>query len=174
MKKHQVLLIVSSAVLVFGFFAFSLEKLRVTNFYQKPVQALTVSEPRPLNDVDYTPQTSPPDPTINSVKNPGEASTNPPQSNVSLTIVRTNQDTSTKNLTVSALVDGTSSGTCKLELLQGTSVVVTKTASITEQSGLNTCAGFTVMADEIPVAGTYAIKVSVGDISTSTSKELTK
>lgn len=176
MQKNKIFIIIAASILGVSFLLFSFEKLHVTNFYEKPVTTSASDSPRPVNSVDYTPQTSPPDPTINSDKNPGDSSstTTPAPSNVTVTIVRANQDASTKNLNIGLLVDGTKTGVCKLELIQGSVAVLTKTADVTEQSGLTTCAGFTVLASEIPNTDTYTIKVSVGDASTSLSKELTK
>lgn len=174
MKKHQVLLIVSSGILVLGFLVFSLEKFQVTNLYEKPVKATGVEETRPVNDVDYTPQTSPPDPTVNSEKNPSTSSPSNPSGNVSVSITRANQDPTTKNVNIGVLVDGTESGACNLTLSKNGSDVLTQTAAITTQSGLTTCAGFTVMANEIPSAGTYTVKITVGTATANQEVELTK
>jgi hypothetical protein len=175
MKNNKILLPIASAVLAIGFLLFSLEKLQVTNFYEKPVTAPTSDSPRPVNSVDYTPQTSPPDPTVNSEKNQTSSNTPAPTpSNITVSISRANQDPATRNLNVGVLVDGTITGTCKLELIQNNIAVLTKTAAVTEQSGLATCAGFTVLASEIPSAGSYIVKVSVGDASASQNKDLIK
>lgn len=175
MQKNKILIILAATILAVGFLLFSLEKLQVINFYEKPVIAVTSETPRPVNDVDYTPQTSPPDPTVSSEKNPDSSSTPAPTpSNITVSITRANQIVSTKNLNVGVLVGGTKSGSCKLELIQNNAVILTKTADIAEQSGLVTCAGFTVLASEIPAAGTYVVKVTVSDASASQNVELTK
>ncbi len=174
MKNNKIYIIVATAILTIGFLIFSLEKLQVTNFYVKPVPAV-VNTPRPVNSVDYTPQTSPPDPTVNSEKNPAESSPSTPSpSNATVSITRANQDPSTKNLNIGVLVYGTSTGTCTLELLQGTYSVITKIAAVTAQSGLVTCSGFTLLASDIPSAGTYSVKVSVGSASAVQNVELAK
>lgn len=174
MKKHQILLIACSAVLVLGFLVFSLEKFQVTNLYEKPVKATAVEETRPVNDVDYTPQTSPPDPTVNSEKNPSANNPSSPSGNVSVSITRANQDSATKNVNIGVLVDGAESGACSLTLSKNGAEVLTQTAAITTQSGLTTCAGFTVMANDIPASGTYTIKIAVGSSTATQEVELTK
>lgn len=173
MKYNKIIILSAAVVFVVGFLLFSLEKLQVTNIYVKPVAAATQS-PRPVNDVDYTPVTSPSDPTINTEKNLGENSdqTTTPGS-VTVTITRANQDAS-NNLNVGVLVDGAKTGICKLELSKNNIVIVTKTANVTEQSGLTTCAGFSVLATEIPAAGTYDLKISVGTDSATQNVEIKK
>lgn len=174
MKNNKILLPIATAILIVGFLLFSFEKLHVTNFYEKPIITTSGETSRPVNDVDYTPVTSPPDPTINNEKNPGETSNQPTPSAVTASITRANQDISTKNLNVGVLVEGTKTGTCKLELIQNSTVLVTKSADVVEQSGLVTCTGFSVLATDIPVSGTYIVKISVGEATASQSVELKK
>lgn len=174
MKNNKVYIVAAFTILIAGFTLFTLEKSRIINVYQKPVSASNTEDARPVNDVDYTPQTTPPDPTVNSEKNPG---TSPPPTNtgnVTVSITRANQDQVTKNLNVGVLVEGTKVGTCTLTLSKDGTDVLTKEAPVAQQGGLVTCAGFTLLSNEIPATGTYILKVSIGTGSANQEVELSK
>ena len=174
MKNNKVYIVIAFGLLATGFTLLVLEKTRVINVYQKPVIAASDQQARPVNDVDYTPQTSPPDPTVNSEKNPSTPQPEPQQNNATVSITRANQDPNTKNLNVGVLIEGLQAGVCKLFLVKDGAEVLTKNAPITTQSGLVTCEGFTVMANEIPSTGTYMLKISAGNSSANQEVQLVK
>lgn len=174
MKYNKIIFSLAVAVLVAGFIFFIFEKLHVTNFYEKPIITTSSDSPRAVNSVDYTQQTSPPDPSINSEKNPVEKDASNKPGDVSITITRANQDSTTKNINIGVLVTGATTGICKLELIQNNQSVVVKDAELTTQSGLTTCNGFTVLDSEIPNAGASVLKITVGNTTTSRNMDLTR
>lgn len=164
-KLTKYSLIAASLFLVVGYAILLLEKTHVTNFYQKPVAVVVVDAPREVNNVDYTPESSPPDTSINSEKSNVETPPNQSQGsstkNLDVVITRVNQDSTTKIIQVGILVNQSTTGTCTLELIQSGAVAYTDTASLIQQSSNSICAGFNVDASKLPKSGEYAVKVTV-------------
>lgn len=174
-KLPKIILVSVSAILLICLLLFILEKTKVINLYTKPVSPTATNTPRPVNDVAYTPATTPEQDEGNQIKQniideSNKKPTNP--STISVTLSAANQDNPGGPLIVRAMISGATSGTCNLTLTQS-STIKKYSAKVVNLGTYYGCEGFSVPFSEISV-GKWQLNLSVdnGTINGNTSQEV--
>jgi hypothetical protein len=163
---RKIALILASVLLLAGFTLFILEKTHVINIYHKSIAQ--ESNVKPVNTVDYSPATANDNANNDQIKQ-NSLNDTPQVRPLTVTITRATQDPSSKTLIIRALVDGTTSGSCTLELSRGSGAELTKQASVIQQNNTYTCGGFNISQSELPGVGEWTVKLSVSNGSTTAS-----
>lgn len=174
-RLSKAILVLTSLTLVFGFSLFILEKFKIINLYTKPSNPIAANTSRPVNDVAYTPATTPEQNEGNQIKQniideSNKKPTNPGTISVSLSAA--GQDNPGGPLIVRAMISGTNSGTCNLSLTQG-SAIKKYSAKVVNLGTYYGCEGFSVPFSDISV-GKWQLNLAVdnGTINGNTSQEV--
>lgn len=160
MDMRKVLLVGCSGILVIAFAVFVLEKTHVINLYRKSITKTVVL--KPVDKIDYSPATPADNANNDQVKQDSLKAT-PNPSNLGVTITRATQLPDSKALAVRALIEGTTSGTCTLELSQNGSIGLSKQAAISQQNNIFTCNGFDIPQSDLPGVGEWTAKITVNN-----------
>lgn len=102
-----------------------------------------------------TPATTPP--ADSSPKNPPQSQ--PAPAKVAVTITNASQQST--YVAVRALVDGTTSGTCTLELSKSGQSTISRQAPLVVQANYVTCQGFNVALSDFPVSGQWTALIKI-------------
>lgn len=173
-KLAKISLILSATVLVAFFGLVLLEKNNVTKFFTNSDTSQGTAGARPINDVAYTPATTTEQTEGDRIKqNLIDESNKPPQQTTKITISLSaaTQDVTGGPLIVRSIV-GTTSGTCKLMLTQG-STRKEYTNEVTNLGTYNSCNGFDIPATDLS-AGKWKLSLSVtnGQVYGEVSQEV--
>ena len=127
-------------------------------------------EERGINDVDYGPSAPTDNEQINEQKKNADT---PPPPTVPNGVVATITNTRVVNnlAQVSVLVEGTTTGTCKLSLKGSAGQNVTKNTSVVLKGGLYTCEDFNIPVAELS-SGTWNATIII-DVNGTSSAEAT-
>jgi cytoskeletal protein RodZ len=127
-------------------------------------------EERGINDVDYGPSAPTDNEQINEQKKNADT---PPPPTVSNGVVATITNTRVVNnlAQVSVLVEGATTGTCKLSLKGSAGQNVTKNTSVVLRGGLYTCEDFNIPVTELS-SGTWNATIVI-DVNGTSSAEAT-
>lgn len=173
-SKLRYVFILLGVVVALGVVAFALEKTGVTNLYSannseqtKDTSTLSNEDTgiKPTNTVDY----SAPKPTDNSPipdKNPDPTPSTP--TNPELSVVVTNSRESYGMYLVKAVISGTDSASCRVEMSKGASSAVgTSGASFIE--GQYSCTDLSIPMSELGQAGEWNLVLTVTDKTGATA-----
>jgi hypothetical protein len=164
--RRKWLLLLVALLFIVAITLFVLEKTHVIDLVKQP--AATNDQPNPTNTVDYSPATTTDSDISNQIKQDSSDSQANVQ-NLQVTLTRATQDETTRELIVRALIEGTQSGTCTLELIKDDSAMLTRTASVVQQNNFATCQGFNVLPAEFPSLGEFTVKLTVTSGASSVS-----
>ncbi len=136
--------------LLLAFFIIVLEKQQIINLYQKPVSIQ--QQPRPVNDVAYTPTTPQEQQEADNIKKEALAQADkpitPPEGILEVSLSAANQDSPGGPLVVRAIINGATSGTCKLLLTQNGNIKE-YTSTIANKGTYYGCEGFDIPSTDL-------------------------
>jgi hypothetical protein len=132
---------------------------------------------RSTNSINYSPPTdeekaeadkqkdeivgNPGDPSKPADGQPPDAGDPAPVGNISVSITRVANATSTQPLSIRALVSGTSSGTCKVSLTKNGQPTVVKTFTVVFEATSATCGSADIPASEFGASGDWTMSLVV-------------
>ena len=131
---------------------------------------------RPENSVDYSPGKPEDSAGVQSDKDKTADKNKPgndtPSTSSSLSTEITMAQQSNDQITIRAIVQGTTEGTCTLTLTRG-SHTITRTAPVGVQASYALCQGFNIPVTQIPEKGQWKAKVTVtsGDKTSAPSEK---
>lgn len=137
-------------------------RTKVKNFFTKndetPTASENLDESAEVNKIDYSPSSPTDNEDINKQKENIEPPTPPtsPSLNATITYAAQNSDTS---VIVRVLIEGTTSGQCRL-ILTNSSSKIEKTAPVILRGNNYTCDGFTINKSEL-ATGEWKASVTV-------------
>lgn len=160
---------------------FALEKKGITNFYTASPNSSESSQNSPLdgstinptNTIDYGPAKVE-DTTVVSDKVPGTQPIPVVNADLSVTITSVRMNTAGTAFLIKAAVEGTESGSCKVEMNKGSSAL-TSSGGVELVSGLYSCMNLEIPLSELSEKGTWGVIVTVTDkagASASTNTEV--
>ena len=170
-KLPKFILVVASIALISAFTIFVLEKAKVTNFYNKPIEQVK-EEPRSVNDVIYTPASTTEQEEGEKIKQDLLNQPTTQNSAISISLSAAGQDEIGGPLIVKAIITGTSTGKCYLSLKKD-SVVKEYEASLINLGTYFGCDGFSVPISDLSV-GKWNLSLRAEDKSISQEVEIKK
>lgn len=170
-KLPKIILIVASIALISAFGIFVLEKAKVTNFYNKPIQQ-PKKELRPVNDVSYTPASTTEQEEGEQIKQDLQNKPSSQNSAITISLSAAGQDEIGGPLIVKAIITGTSTGKCSLSL-QKDSVTKKYEANLINLGTYFGCEGFSIPISDLS-AGKWNLNLSIEGNSISQEVEIKK
>ena len=170
-KLAQLSLVIASLVLVGVFTLIILEKNNITKFFTNEQSAEQLAESRPVNTVSYTPASSTEQQEGDALKQQLINESNKPANSQSISVnfSAANQDVAGGPVIIKALINGTTTGTCKL-IMAKDGTEKTYTALVTNLGTYYGCDGFSVPVSDLS-AGSWRVLLTVTSGSSGGSAE---
>lgn len=161
----------ASLFLIVFFAVVVLEKNNVTQFFTKYQSLTQSSQPLPANTVSYSPASSTEQQEGDDLKQQLINESNKPANsqNITVNFSAANQDVAGGQVIVKALINGATSGTCKL-VMSKDGTEKTYTTSVTNLGTYYGCDGFSIPASDLS-AGSWKALLTITSGSSSGSTE---
>jgi hypothetical protein len=170
----KIILIVSSLLLVVIFLLVILEKNNVTKFFTNEKLAVQTADPRPVNDVSYSPATTSEQVEGDALKKEliEKSNSKTEKSPINVTIAFAGQETTGGPLVIEAFVNGVISGNCNFKIVN-TQTSKEYSSNIISTGGAYACSRITIPSSDLS-GGTYRVVITVnsGDLSGSAEQQV--
>jgi hypothetical protein len=149
-KLAQILLVTASIILIGVFAVVVLEKNNVTKLFTNQEPAQQATEPRPVNSVSYSPTSTTEQQEGDALKQELINNSNKPAKpgNITISFSAATQDTPGGPVIVKALINGATTGSCKL-VMSKNGIEKTYNASVTNLGTYYGCDGFSVPVSDL-------------------------